>query len=346
MEMTDLLTSLSSAIGPAGNECGAFQAAKALLDPIGPCEQTPLGALVCRIKKAGPDKPHLLLTAHMDEIGMIVTFIDDKGFLRIGGTGGVDRGVLLASEVTVHTAGGDLPGVVCTVPPHLSEDDSKLPKLDEICIDVGLDAKAARDKVAPGDRVTWCFEPGVLLDGSVCTKAADDRAGCAAVLLAAQALAGEPLDCSLTVLLSTMEEVGGQGAQTGAQALAPTHAIAVDVSFAYTPDAKRFQCGELGKGVMIGAAPILDNAMFGKLQALSKEKGIPYQIEAMGGSTTGTDADGVAIAGAGVRCAILSIPLKYMHTPVEVVLPADIQALADLITAYARSEFGGGHDGI
>ena len=168
MTTNELLLTLCGAIGVSGAENGARDAARSLLEPLGPCETAVLGSLICRVKPVPESGAHMLLTAHMDSIGMIVTFIDDNGFLRVAGCGGVDRATLPAAQVTVHTASGALPGVVCTVPPHLTDDDGVLPKVDEISIDVGLAAEAARSQIAPGDRVTFDCEPFVTPAGLIC----------------------------------------------------------------------------------------------------------------------------------------------------------------------------------
>ena len=336
MTTNELLLTLSGAIGVSGAENGARETARRLLEPLGACETTALGSLICRMKPIPESGAHMLLTAHMDSIGMIVTFIDDNGFLRVAGCGGVDRATLPAAQVTVHTASGTLPGVVCTVPPHLTDDDSVLPKADEISIDVGLTAEAARAQIAPGDRITFDCEPFATPAGLVCSRALDDRAGCAAVILAAQKLARQPLACGLSVALTVMEEVGGQGARTAASLLAPTHAVAVDVSFGHT----RPKCGVMGDGPMIGVSPILDHAMFEGMKACAKRHSIDFQVEVMGGNT-GTDADGVAVAGVGVRCALVSVPLRYMHTPAELIDARDVEQTAALIAAYVTDEFGG-----
>lgn len=339
-DLITLLTELTAAPGVSGCENGIRALASQRLSSLGSCETTPLGSLICRMKTAPAGKPHLLLTAHMDQIGLIVTYIDQQGFLRVGGVGGLDRAVLPAAQVEVHTRNGIVPGVICTVPPHLSSDDKTLPKVEDLAVDIGFSREEAEKRVMPGDRVLCVSQPLQLLNGRLCAQALDNRAGCAAILRAAQDLAAADLDCSLSILLSTMEEVGEQGAGTGARLLCPTHAIIVDVSFAHTPDARRSQCGEMSRGVMLGAAPVLDNEMFMKLRETALQKQIPFQFEAMGGAT-GTDADAVAVAGAGVRCALLSIPLRYMHTPAEVIDPADVDTAANLISAYTRKEFGG-----
>ena len=240
MTTSELVLTLAGAHGVAGSEGKAAGLARGLLSACGPCEQTPLGSLICRVCTAPEDRPHILLVAHMDEIGMVVTHIDDNGFLRVGNCGGVDRATLPAAQIQVHTKDGILEGVVCTIPPHLNPDESKIPKMEEFSIDVGLDAETARERIQLGDRVSVRSEGCELLNRRVASKSIDDRGGCAAVILAARRLADcAPLGCSVSAVLSTLEEVGGQGAKTAAAALRPTHAIAVDVSFGYTPDSPK-----------------------------------------------------------------------------------------------------------
>lgn len=340
MTTTEQILTLCKATGVSGGEGGAVEAARRMLAPLGACEKTPLGSLLCRVKPVPDSGGHVMLTAHIDSIGMIVTYIDDRGFLRVSNVGGIDRALLLAAQVVVHTAEGELPGVVCTVPPHLTSDDSHLPKIEDVSVDVGLDADEARKRITPGDRITFCSEVRELMNGRVSARATDDRAGCAAVIRAAQKLTERELCCGLTVALTTLEEVGGQGAATAANILSPTHAVAVDVSFGRAPDCPRAKCGEMGGGPMIGAAPVIDNEMFSRLRETAKREGIPYQVEVMGGNT-GTDVDGIAVSGAGVRCALVSIPQRNMHTPVEIVHVSDVEATGDLIAAYVADAFGG-----
>ncbi|MCI8649683.1 MAG: M42 family metallopeptidase [Anaerotruncus sp.] len=334
MNTKEMVLALAGANGISGQEGAAVQIARHLLEQVGELETTPLGCVLCWVKRAAEGKPTILLNAHIDQIGMIVTCIDEKGFLRVSNCGGVDRSVLLAAQVVVHTASGPLEGVICTIPPHLSPDDKKVPKMEEICIDIGLDEAAAKQRVSLGDRVSVRMETGELLEGRISAPAIDDRAGCAAVILAAQRLAKMPVDCGVVVALTTMEEVGGQGARTIAQQIKPDYAFVVDVSFGRAPGVSEHKSGKLDGGPMLGIAPVLDNEMIAQLRRIAKEDlQMPLQIEVMGGST-GTDADEIAIAGAGVRCAMLSIPQRNMHTPVEVISLADIDVTVELMLAY------------
>lgn len=340
MDTSTMILELSQATGIVGMEAGAVKTAEKMLEGCGDCSVSALGSLICRVKTAPADKPHIMLTAHIDEIGLVVTYIDEKGFLRVSGCGGIDLGIILAAQVLVHTKQGDLPGVVCTVPPHLQPDDTKLPKVEDICIDVGLSQEQAKQKITLGDRVSFVNKAGRMLNGQVSGKAIDDRGGCASVILAARELAKCDLNCSLTVMLSTLEEIGSQGAKTAAEEIMPTHAIVVDVAFGHTPDAPRHQCGELGKGAMIGVAPVLDNDMSRQLVETAKKHKIPYQMDVQGGRT-GTDSDEVAVCGAGVRTALVSIPQKFMHTPIETVMVSDVEAVGKLMALYIKDIFGG-----
>ncbi len=338
-----LLLEFSACIGVAGLEQQAADYARKLLSPYGMVTTTPLGSVLCTVCPPKEGKPHLLLDAHMDEIGMIVAFIEEDGFLRVAPCGGIDRRLLLASTVIVHTKTGPVTGVVCSIPPHLEDEgEKKNKKVEEIYIDIGYSKEKATQKVALGDRVTIHSVPRTLLNNQVSAKAIDDRAGCVAHVKALELLKAQlgQLDCGLTVAFTSMEEVGGQGAKTAAFTVNPTHAIAVDVSFAHTPDAPKEKCGIMGKGAMIGYAPILSQAISDKLVALAKEENIPYQTEVMGGKT-GTNADQIATSRGGVLCGLLSIPQKYMHTPIETVAVEDVDNTARLIAAYIKALAGG-----
>jgi len=226
---------------------------------------------------------------------------------------------------------------VCSTPPHLSSDEEKTnKKVEELYIDVGLTREAAEKRIAPGDRVTIDACPRIMLNGFVSGKALDDRAGCVALLCGLEQLKGVPLRCGLSVLFSSMEEVGGQGAGTAAHRVNPTHAVVVDVSFGHTPDAPREKCGEMKKGPMIGFSPILDRGMSQGFVALAEEREIPSQREVMSGKT-GTNADRIVTTRGGVKTGMLSIPLKYMHTPIETVAVEDVENTGKLLAAYAES---------
>ncbi len=326
---------LTQAMGVAGREDGAAQAAIELLRPLGQPKLSPLGSVLCTINEGQPNAPHLMLEAHLDQIGMMVTRVEEDGFLRVANVGGLDRRLLPASPVTVHTASGDYAAVVASVPPHLVEGEDKPLKMEDILVDTGFTTDHAKELFAPGDSISLDGPLTALGENLLRSRAMDDRIGCVAVLLAAQELHKAAPRAKITVALASMEEVGGVGASTASFASAPDCAIAVDVSFANGFGVAPWKCGQMGDGPMIGVAPVLNNAMTDRLKELAVRDGIPYQIEAMGGRT-GTDADGIAGAGAGVATALLSIPLRNMHTVVETIHMDDVANTARLMAAFGK----------
>ena len=290
--------------------------------------------VIVNIYDAGESAPKVLLDAHIDEIGMIVTYITDDGFLKVSNCGGIDKRLLLAQEVTIHGK-EKIKGVIGAKPPHLTseEDRKKVPDIESVVIDTGYTKKELEEIVSLGDRVTFCGDFAELKNDRVTAKSLDDRACITAILYALKLLKGKDLKCSLSVLLSSQEEVGSAGATVASYKINPDYAIVVDVSFAYTADAEERKCGKMGKGPMIGISPILDRKMSDEMIAISKAKGYDYQIEVMEGKT-GTNADEITVTKNGVRAVTVSLPLKYMHTPVEMVEISDIKAVARLIADY------------
>lgn len=286
-------------------------------------------------------KKTVLLDAHMDRIGMIVTGLEDAGFLRVAKCGGMDARVLAAQDVTVW---GREPvyGVVTSTPPHLStpEDAKKAKDFDSILIDTGMSKQEAERLISQGDRITERCPHGELENGRIFGAALDDRAGCAAIIRAAELVAETKERPSVQLLFSAQEETGGDGAVTGSFNIDADECIAVDVSFADAPDMPSEKCGKLNKGPMIGIAPVLDYRISQRLKAIAEEKEIPYQLELMGDST-GTNADHIAISKGGVRTGLVSIPQRNMHTGVEIIALDDVENSARLIAEYI---LGGGLD--
>lgn len=339
IQLIEDLKALCKATGVAGMENEASNVAKELL-----LEYTDnacvdhFGNVIGKIESKKKNAKTILLDAHIDEIGMVVTGIDEKGFLRVSNCGGIDRRLLSAQLVTIHGE-KDITGVVGSKPPHLEapEDANKNAEITDIFIDIGMSKKEAEKWISLGDNITLQSAFTVMLNDRVSSKALDDRAGVAAILRALELLKGKELPLNVAVQFSTREEIGGQGAKVASYTAEPDFAIAIDVSFAVTPDAKPHLCGKLDEGVMIGYHAILDKAMTDKLCAISKKEKISHQVEVLGGSSTGTNADGIILTKGGVRTALLSIPQRYMHTPVELVSLNDIEATAKLVSDYILS---------
>ncbi len=327
-----MLETLTRAHGGAGQEDEAMRAAQSLLSHYAKTQTDAMGNLYGRVQGQGP---HILLDAHMDEISLIVTHVDEKGFLKVSACGGMDARILLGSSVTVYGK-APLPGIVCTLPPHLSKDMDKVPSIEEMAVDVGLNATQAQAQVKPGNRVFLRKSLTPLQNGRVTGKSLDDRAGIATILRALELLRQQKVEANLTVLFSVQEEVGTRGAKPAAFRCEPEEAVAVDVSFAASPGTPAHKCGKLSDGPMIGIAPVLAKRMSDRMIALCAQEGIPYQLEVMGG-TTGTNADVFTISKIGIPTALLSLPLRYMHTGVEVVDLADLENTARLLAAYIRT---------
>ena len=333
MNLKEKLFELTKATGVAGDEFSASAVACNMIkEYASDAYIDDFGNVIGNIGERTDNKSHILLDAHIDEIGFIVTFITDEGFLKVSNCGGIDRRLLLAQQVTVFGE-EEIKGIITSVPPHLESDSKKVPKVEDIFIDIGMSKEKAEEIVSLGDRVSIDSESRELLNNRVMSKAIDDRAGVLAILYAFEKAKGKDLAYSVAVLFSAQEETGERGAKIAAYNINPDLAIAVDVSFALTADDSEYKCGKMSEGVMIGVAPSLSKDMSNAMINLAKEKNIPYQIEVMNGKT-GTNADEISVTRKGVKSVTLSLPLKYMHTPIEVIDLKDIESTGDLIAEF------------
>lgn len=290
-------------------------------------------------------RPRVMLAGHVDEIGLQVTWIDEKGFLYVDEIGGWDPQVLVGQRVTILGRGGDVPGVIGKKPIHLikPEDRTKATKTKDLWVDVGA---TSRDEVAElGLRVG---DPMVLAQGVVhlagdriASRAIDNRIGAYVVLEAVRLLAGERPTASVTAVATVQEEIGysGGGARTSAFSLEPDVAIAVDVTFSTdVPDVEKKELGEhlVGGGPVLSRGSASHNEVFEALVRVAEAEGISHTIQASPRSTR-TDADAIYLTRAGVPTGLISVPNRYMHSPNEVVSVADLKATARLIAAFVRS---------
>lgn len=273
-------------------------------------------------------KERVLLDAHMDQVGLIVTRLEKDGRIAVDRCGGVDRRVLPGAPVLVHGA-QKLAGVVAAAEHPEKE------KSDRLWVDCGRSGEELGQLVSPGDRVTLWQRPVSLLGDRISCAALDDRCGCAVLIRCAELLKEEPLSCEVVVQFSTLEEIGCQGAGVGAYRIQPTRAVAVDVSFASQPGVPPEKCGTLGGGPMIGISPVLDGEMSRRMVSLAQRDGIPYSCEVMGGETS-TNGDRIAVSRSGVSTALLSVPLRNMHTAAEVIDLRDVERTAQLLASYLK----------
>ena len=326
MTTIELLEKLTSPAGVAGEENSSFEALKGLFSLYGEVSSDVSGNII--IHKNGTGK-HILLDAHLDTIGFVVTGITEDGFVRVQKVGGVDMRTVEGMELTLHGE-KDIYGVICTVPPHLSDGESKVSADGTCVVDIGMSKEDAEKVISIGDRASFRSSFSVLNENRVSSPYIDDRGGIAVLL---KALEYTKTENEITLVCSAQEETGGTGAKCASFNVDADLSVSVDVSFATTPDSKASECGKMNGGAMVGYAPILDRQYTELLVEIAKEKDIPYQKEIMNGRT-GTNADHITISKGGVPSVLVSIPIRYMHTPVETVDLRDIESCAKLIAEF------------
>jgi endoglucanase len=335
LDIRDTLKEVTSRVNVGNYDGGLIPYLCQALERYSNDVYTKHGNVVANFGERVEGRPHVLLDAHIDQIGMVVTYITEDGYLKVSNVGGLDRRLLPDQEVTVHGT-RDILGVVCTLPPHLRSNPEEVPTVDDLCIDTGYSKSELEEVVSLGDYVTFRRDFLDLVNGRVTSPSLDDRCGVVALLKVADILQGVALNCSYSIMFSAQEEIGERGATIGAYDINPTHAIAVDVSFGLTNSESPHKCGELGKGAMVGFAPVLDRELSQSMVQIAKDSSIPYQLEVMNG-TTGTNADRFSVNRAGVKAVTVSIPLKYMHTPNETIALSDVEDTAKLVAEYLKS---------
>ena len=330
--MRQALERLCTCTAPSGFEGPAAAVAAELLRPlVDEVSIDRMGNVLGVRRSKTPNAPKLLLDAHLDEIGLIVTGVED-GFLRFRSIGGVDPRMLPGRELVVLTD-PPLRGLVAC---PAGGDENKSVPLNELYVDVGLSQEEAERAVPIGTPMVYragCFPLG---EEQMCGKSMDDRACFVTLLRAAELLHDKELDVELHIMGSTREEVSGAGATVGTWAVAPDFCVAVDVTHGKTPDGPADKTFELGGGPTIGVGPNMTRWMTERMIAKAKEHGIPYQMEIMSGHT-GTNGWEMQISREGVATSVLSLPLKYMHTPVETLSLADMEGVAQLLAAFTEN---------
>jgi putative aminopeptidase FrvX len=288
--------------------------------------------------------PTIMLAGHIDEIGVIVTYIDDEGFVYIGPIGGWDPQVLVAQRIRFAGRDGDVLGVVGKKPIHLIKPDEreKASKMTDLWVDIGATSKTqALAMLAIGD-------PGVidsrtidLPNDRIVSRSIDDRIGAFVVLEALRRYAADPGDARVVAVATTQEEIAyhGGGAKVGASKVDPAMAIVVDVTFATDhPSIEKKEIGEhkIGGGPVLTRGSIVSPVVFRLLRDTAESLRMPYSVHAAG-RDTGTDADAIHLARDGVATALLSVPNRYMHSPNEMVSLVDLDRAATLIAAACKA---------
>lgn len=335
MDVFEALSALTTQPGVTGNESAVSDVLKgyfrAYTDDV---FTDAVGNTFARIGESGPT---LLVMAHVDEVGMMVTWIEENGMLRIRSVAGVDPRVLPGSEVIVH-ARRPLKAVVGAVPPHLQQegDANKAYTADDLVCDTGLSAQDVRALVQVGDNVTFRLVPPMKLKNNIIAgKTFDDRACVAMMLEAMDILKSRKLNCRVVFCGSVQEESGGLGATAGGYNIKPDIAIAIDVCHAPTPGTKPLETTEMDK-VAIACGSNIHPKVYEMIRESADEQNIPWDLEAMAGAT-GTDAWSLQILEGGIPCGLVSLPLRYMHTSVESISLDTLKNCAKVIAGVAAN---------
>ena len=341
MALPETLKRLLTAAGPSGYEqapAAVFREAAA-----GFAEVTfdTVGSTVARVPGTASG-PSVAVVGHVDEIGLIVHHIDDDGFLWFTGVGGWDPVILIGQRVEIATRDGVVDGVIGRKPPHLLREDDrkKVPELRTLHVDIGArDGDDARSRVRIGDVGVIAGEPVELPNGRLVSRSMDNRLGTFVAFETARLVSeagGAPGDVYAAAV--AQEEITFAGARTTAYSLRPDIAIVVDVTFATDQpgiDEKELGKHRFGSGGVINRGSTMDPQVFELLHAAGEAEGIPFTVSASA-RATGTDADAFHISRGGIPTGVVSVPLRYMHSPVEMVQLDDVNSAARLIAAFAR----------
>jgi putative aminopeptidase FrvX len=335
-ELLPFLKQLISAPGLSGYEAPVRRLVEEAWRPLtDELHHSRLGSLHgLRAGNAAAPRHSLLFTAHMDAIGLIVTGVVD-GFLRLTQVGGIDPRVLPGQMVTVHGR-QELPGMIIQPPAHLlpPEIGSDPVPLKHLLVDTGLLPPQVGQLVRVGDLVSFAQPPLEMGENYLAGHSLDNRASVAALTHCLQELKGRPLSWDVWAVATTQEEVTLGGAMTSAFQLRPTLAVAIDVTFASSPGTPSNQSFPFGKGPTLGWGPTIHPALQKAFKDLAERLEIPYKLEALP-HRSGTDADALQIAAEGIPTMVLGIPLRYMHTPVEMVAIKDITRTGRLLAEFA-----------
>lgn len=337
--LTDLLRQLSELPGPSGQEEAVATGIAQLMTPY--CDEVKLDSFsnVIGITKgqAATKRPRIMFAAHSDEIGLIVTKVDKGGFLRFTSVGGIDARAIVAQQVTVLTD-PPLPGFIGVKPPHIltAQDRTTVIPVDDMFIDVGLPEDEVKKRVRAGTMVVLQRQFTELLGDRVAGKALDNRAGVTAMIEGMRILKGLKHVADVYPVATVQEEVGYRGAIVSAYGIVPDLAIAIDVGFGPAPGIPEGRSIGMGKGPAIAIGANVHPRLHNILVDAARQHGIPHQIEPMPGRS-GTDGWALQVVRSGIPTAVVSIPLRSMHTSVEVVDMEDVRNTGRLLAHAAAA---------
>ena len=340
MPLPDLLRELLTTPGPSGHERHPAAVWRRAAEPFAEVTSDALGSSTARVKGTA-DGPTLAIVGHIDEIGLAVTHIDDRGFLYFRGIGGWLPEVLLAQRVEVMTKDGRIAGVIGKKRGPFKRDKDDKIEMKDLFIDVGArDGEEARSIVRLGDGVVLAPQPVELRNNRVASRSFDNRVGCYIALETARRVAeGGGSTGDVVAVAAVGEEVGDfAGARTTAYAVRPDVAIAVDVTWSRDiPEGEVEEMGDvrIAQGPTLARGAPLSERVFELLLETAEAESIDYGIEVVRGSTH-TDADAYHLSRAGIATGLVSIPTRYLHTPTELVSLDDIENAVKLLVAFAQ----------
>lgn len=327
------LTELNGVSGFENDICGYI---KNVISPF--CDtvyENKFNSIIGVKKSTSKSGKKLMIEAHLDQIGLMVSEIDENGFLKFVCVGGVDKRILPGSEVFV-LGKEKIYGIIGALPPHLSgnNDKEKMPDVKDFLIDTGYSCEEIKKRVSVGDSVILKSSIDDMMNSSVCAPALDNRAGVTAVLSVAEKIKESPYD--IYFVFSSEEEIGLHGAYQAATEVQPDISIVVDVTHGRTPDSKdEVGVFNIGSGAVICKSPTLNYEISKRLIDIANKKNIKYDVEVSAGNT-GTNAWAIQRNSKNCQTGLISIPLKYMHTSVEVLDITDIEATANLLIYFAE----------
>lgn len=347
-ESLEFFRTLTETASPSGFEQPAAQVFREYVAPYADEVMTDvMGSVHALVRGTDAERDgrrvSVMLAGHIDEIGLMVTYIMPEGFIAFRSIGGVDEAVLPGMRVDVHARDGVLRGVVGRLPIHLLEEDERkqVTKMHKLFIDLGMPAEQVKEKVRVGDCVTFGVGFEQFGDGMIVSRALDDKMGafiCAEVLRVISERQERPR-VDVIAAATVQEEVGLRGGTTSAYGLDPTVGIAVEVGHATDyPDVDKRKHGEAvcGKGPIISRGANINPAVFEGLSAAATSADVEVQFDGQPRGT-GTDANAIQISRGGKAAGLVSVPLRYMHTPNETLALADVQAAIELLSAYVMA---------
>ena len=336
MDIKEFLVKMSEVPHVSGYEHELFAVLTEAFSKFAETSTDKYGNFIAHKKGSSPGGPKVMVAAHMDEIGMMVTAVRKGGFVKFTRIGGLDIRTMLAQEVTIHGYNGKkVYGVIGIKPPHLTseEERKKCVEMHDMSVDTGYPLEELEKMVRPGDIITFNQGVAEMQNGRITGRAMDDTAGIAAMYVAFKHLEHYNHNAELYFVSSAQEEVGTRGAEAATYSIKPDIGIAIDVNFGRANGLAEHESSELGKGPTIATGININRKVFEGLKNAATKNGTKYQIE-VEPFNTGTDARSIQIGEGGVLTGVISIPLKYMHSTAETVATSDIEATGKLLADY------------